>query len=220
MNITAAPLFTDKQVQRIRRLLLRWGRANFQLYPWRMESDGWLTLVAEILLQRTRAKQVQKVYEDFRERYPTPAALLHDDIDTLAQIIAPLGLPSRGGHIREIARVLVEQECSPPESMNKLTQFNGVGPYTAAAWLSLHVGTRAIIVDSNVSRWLCRMTGEPYCRDPRHVSWINQLAERMTPKHIFKDYNYAVLDFTIRVCKPRKPDCQICPLSDDCSYFK
>jgi A/G-specific adenine glycosylase len=82
----------------------------------------------------------------------------------------------------------------------------------------MHRWHRAVIVDANVSRWLSRMTGNPYQRDPRHVRWINELADRLTPRRVFRDYNYAVLDFTLTVCTPRNPACQICPLRRDCSY--
>ena len=218
-NVSVAPAFADEQVQRIRKRLLRWGRANFQLYPWRLESDGWLTLVAEMFLQRTRAEQVKKVYTHFSKRYPTPTALLNDDPCKLSHMMAPLGLAFRAENIRQIARLLVEREGELPETMSELRRFSGVGMYTAAAWLSLHVGTRAVLIDSNVSRWLSRMTGNPYDRDPRHVSWINDLAEKMTPPRLFKDYNYAVLDFSMKVCTPRKPACETCPLSDDCSFY-
>ena len=210
---------TGEQIRRIRRRLLRWGRVNYQSYPWRLESDDWLTLVAEIFLQRTRAQQVEKVYERFSKRYTTPTALLEGDISELSQIMRPLGLAFRIGFIQEIARLLIETGGRFPGSLNELTRFNGVGVYTAAAWLSLHRNTRAIIIDSNVARWLSRLTGNPYDRDPRNVSWIKDLVEEMTPLRAFKDYNYAVLDFTILVCTPRKPDCVRCSIRDDCSYY-
>ena len=103
--------------------------------------------------------------------------------------------------------------------MEELCSLPGVGMYTAAAWLSLHCGQRATIIDANVSRWLSRMTGLPYHRDPRHIRWIQELADELTPKQVFRDYNYAVLDFTMKVCKSRKPSCDACPLRNDCHYY-
>ena len=208
------------QIRRLRRRLLRWGRVNYQNYPWRLESDAWLTFAAEIFLQRTRARQVERVYGRFSKRYTTPTALLDANVSELSQVMRPLGLAFRIELIQEIARLLVERGGRLPESLDELTRFNGVGMYTASAWLSLHRGKRAVIIDSNVARWLSRMTGNSYNRDPRHVSWIKDLAEEMTPSRVFKEYNYAVLDFTMLVCTPRKPSCEMCPIRDDCSYNK
>jgi hypothetical protein len=50
------------------------------------------------------------------------------------------------------------------------------------------------------------MTSLPLNRDPRHVKWIQELAERLTPQRAFCDFNYAVLDFTMTV--PRNPRCE------------
>ena len=210
---------TNEQIQRIRRRLLRWGRRNYQIYPWRLESDSWLTFVAELFLQRTQARQVEKVYRAFKEYYPTPSDLLNADVLQLSCLMGPLGLAFRIGFLQEIARVLVKKNEGVPETIDQLTRFKGVGEYTAAAWLSLHRGTRAVLIDSNVGRWLSRMTGNPYNRDPRHVSWIKNLAEKMTPPRAFKDYNYAVLDFTMLICLPGNPVCEKCPFRTDCSYY-
>ena len=213
------PTMTSEQIRRTRRRLLRWGRRNYQIYPWRLESDSWLTFVAELFLQRTQARQVEKVYRKFKECYPTPPDLLNADDIQVSRLIEPLGLAFRVGFLQEIARVLVKQEDGLPETIDELTRFKGVGIYTAAAWLSLHRGTRAVLIDSNVARWLSRMTGNPYNRDPRHVSWIKNLAEKMTPARVFKDYNYAVLDFTMLICLPCNPVCEKCPFRTDCSYY-
>ena len=209
---------TEHQVRNIRRRLLYWGRKNYQEYPWRMDTDAWLTFVAELFLQRTRAGQVKGVYEEFKKRYPTPLALLSADPNTVSVLIRQLGLGFKLGLLRDIAAVAIEHGGLLPEDMDELTNLRGVGTYTAAAWLSLHRGKRAVLIDSNVVRWLSRMTGNPYTRDPRGVSWVTDLAERLTPPRAFQKHNYAVLDFTMTICKPHSPDCGHCPNLVDCRY--
>ena len=210
---------TEDQIRNVRRRLLSWGRKNHQEYPWRTDTDAWLTFVAELFLQRTKAGQVKGVYEEFKNRYPTPADLLYADLNEAYPLIQKLGLGFRLGLLRDIAAVVVKQGGVLPEDMDELTAFRGVGTYTAAAWLSLHRGKRAVLIDSNVFRWLSRMTGNRYNRDPRGVSWVNDLAERLTPPRAYRGYNYAVLDFTMSICTPRSPDCGHCPNRVDCSYF-
>lgn len=210
--------FGNDQILHIRRRLLTWGRANYQPFPWRSETNPWLTFVAEILLQRTRAQQVEPVYLKFRERYPTAKSLVHDGMKAVRKITDKLGLHWRAPLLLEVARKITNQGGTPPQEEAALRQFKGVGMYTTAAWLSLYCQKRSVIIDANIARWLSRITGLPYNRDPRHVHWVQVLAERLTPMRAFRNYNYAVLDFTMSVCTSRTPRCTICPLSTECNY--
>ena len=203
----------------MRRGIIRWGRRNYVEFPWRSEHDPWLAFVAEFLLQRTRASQVESVFDEFRKRFPTVDALAGANTDAIRSVIGCLGLPSRAKILLTIARATVASGGSLPTSMAELCMFQGVGLYTAAAWLSLHHNVRVPILDSNVCRWLSRVTGLPYNRDPRHIRWVQTLADDLTPPRAFRDYNYAILDFTMTICKPYDPLCNSCPIRRDCRYF-
>ncbi len=212
------PASDPKRVERVRRHLLKWGRAHYRDYPWRSEKSPWLTLAAEILLQRTRAPQVERVFRELRERYSTADRLVEAGPEAAQEITTHLGIHCRGPLLYSVASAVTQQGGSPPESQEALQELPGVGPYTSAAWLSMHRGKRAVIVDSNVGRWLGRMTGCPHPGDPRYVPWVKELADRLTPRRGFREYNYAVLDFTMSVCTPRAPHCPGCPLQPDCDY--
>jgi A/G-specific adenine glycosylase len=209
---------TPARVRRIQRRILRWGRANYQTYQWRDETDPWLTLATELLLQRTRAAQVEPVFRELRERYGTAASLVDAGPDAATAVMERLGLHWRGRLLYSVAGEVARSGGAPPRSLEELRKLAGVGMYTAAAWLSLHAGQRAAIVDSNVARWLSRMTGRPYPRDPRPVRWVHGLADALTPRRAFRAYNYAVLDFTMQVCTPRAPRCADCPVRADCAF--
>lgn len=209
---------TNQQIARIRRRLLSWGRENFRQYPWRLEQDPWLTLVAEFFLQRTRASQVEALYEWFRHTYPTADSLEQAGEAAARLVTSRLGLHFRGPQLHALASAVSQLGGRPPETRDALRRFAGVGPYTSAAWLSLHRGRRAVIVDSNVVRWLARLTGHRCQRDPRGVRWVNELAARLTPRRAFRDYNYAALDFTMTICTRGVPRCLVCPLRSACTY--
>ena len=51
--------------------LIDWGRVNFKDFPWRRTKNKWHYLVAEIMLQRTKADQVEPVYLSFVRSFPT-----------------------------------------------------------------------------------------------------------------------------------------------------
>lgn len=206
----------DAWIAAVRSRVLRWGRRNFASYPWREDHDPWLTLIAELLLQRTRAAQVLPVYELFRSRYPTPRHMLRSGRRGVRGLTSRVGLHTRGETLLALARMF--ERGGPPSNRSDLRAVTGVGAYTSAAWLSLHRGHREAIVDSNVFRWLGRMLDRPYQRDPRGVHWVNELAERLTPRRTFRDYNYAVLDFTMTICTPSSPSCERCPLLPFCAF--
>jgi A/G-specific adenine glycosylase len=208
----------ERAIATVRRRLLHWGRANFKQYPWRSETDPWLSFLAEFLLQRTRASQVEPVYVALRERFPTAASLAAGGLVAISELTQKLGLHRRGPLLLRIAEAVAARGGTPPETIEELRTFTGVGMYTTAAWLSLHRGRRAPIIDANVARWLSRMTGLPYNRDPRHVRWVQDLADGLTPRRAFRAFNYAVLDFTMNICTPRNPLCATCPLQTECLF--
>ena len=59
--------------------LFKWFSENYREFPWRCTQDRWEILVAEILLQRTRAEYVEDLYEDFLRVYSTPESVYRAD---------------------------------------------------------------------------------------------------------------------------------------------
>jgi A/G-specific adenine glycosylase len=208
----------DLHVKKIQRRLLAWGRENYKRYAWRDESDPWLTLVAEFLLQRTRARQVESVFLDFKSKYPTAEALVSAGPEAARRVLHKLGLHWRSPLLYKLAEDVADRGGLPPETEDELGRMLGVGPYTTAAWLSLHCGKRAVIIDANVSRFLSRLTGRKRPADDRHCAWLSSAADRLTPQRAFRAYNYAVLDFTMTVCTRVRPKCQECRLRGYCAY--
>ncbi len=187
-------------------------------YPWREPASPWHGLVAEILLQRTRAGNVVPVYRSFLEAFPTPQALAQASVQDIERLIYPLGLRWRAPLLKRLGERLAELNGRLPETLKELTGLPGVGPYVASAWLSFHGSRRSVIVDANVVRWLCRLVGMPYDGETRREKWLLQLADRFTPRHNWKAYNYAALDFAREVCAPR-PRCEMCPIGPKlCAY--
>ena len=140
------PAVEDAWIAAVRSRVLRWGRRNFASYPWREDRDPWLTLIAELLLQRTRAAQVLPVYEAFRARYPTPRHLLRSGRRGVRALTSRVGLHARGETLLALARLF--DRGGPPSDRAELREVTGVGAYTAAAWLSLHCGRREAIAMS------------------------------------------------------------------------
>jgi A/G-specific adenine glycosylase len=208
-NITTSldPIFVSTIQQRV----LKWGADNYKIFPWRQATSTWHGLVAEMMLQRTRVRNVVTVYQDFVDKFPTPASVLSASDEELKEVLYPLGLPERAKWLRQLAQVVVDSDNKIPDKFDELVKLPGIGSYIAAAWLSFHGGKRAVIIDANVVRWICRLIKHPMNGETRRKKWLRELANQLTPISGWKEYNYAVLDFTMDICALR-PKCDKCPL--------
>ena len=206
---------TPEQIGRVRDVLLGWGKLNYQSYSWRTAETPWEAMIAEVLLQRTNAKHVETYLKEVLDLLPTPDAMNSATAEQLASIERRFGFSRRSATLRAIADYFMTHTVPRYE---ELIELYGVGHYTAAAFLSLHMGQRAVVVDSNISRWLARLANQEVPEDPRRAEWLFELAAKVTPEAGFKAYNYAALDFTMQLCVRRRPRCEECPLSADCGW--
>jgi len=196
---------------------LAWERKNYPAFPWRDEIPPFHALVAEVLLQRTRAEQVVPVYLNFISVFPNPASLAQTSIPDIEQVIAPLGLRWRAKFLNELGKELVA-DGSVPADLASLQKLPGVGPYAASAYLSFHGGRRVPIVDSNIVRFYGRFFGFRTGPETRRNRQLLDLADSITPKRAFKRFNYAIIDFTRAICRP-KPLHDICPVAKRCAFY-
>lgn len=209
---------SDEWVSEVRDLVLAWGAMHSQSYPWRAPGlPVWQGLLAEFLLLRTRADQAAPVFESIQRHYPDARSLGDASEDHLIEMIASLGLRWRRPLFVQLARVIADCDGDVPTTVDELKELPGVGPYVAAATAALHGGNRASIVDSNIVRLLCRLTGQKYDGETRRKRWLLDLADRLTPEVDFRAYGYAALDLSMKVCRPRQPSCADCPLVDLCA---
>ena len=201
----------------ITRSLARWGRRNARVYPWREQLPLWQALIAEVMLQRTRADQVVPVFTRFRRQYPTPTELALADEEEVAGLVEPLGLRWRSRLLFHLAGEIADRDGALPLDQAALEALPGVGPYAAAAILSLHANRRAVLIDSNIVRVLCRLVGAAYDGETRRKRWLCEFADALTPARAHRHYNYALLDLAALVCRPKNPKCDECPILRWCA---
>jgi A/G-specific adenine glycosylase len=207
------------KAEMFRKEMISWGKENYQNYPWRSAKEPIYQLIAEILLQRTRAEQVVPVFTSMIEKFPTLVDLSKMPIDEVQEAIQSLGLHWRARLIHGLIHTIsVHYGGLIPESQDELMKLPGVGKYVSSAYQSFHRNHRAIIIDSNVVRIYGRFFGFEYDGETRRKKWLEDFADELTPKTLFKRYNYALLDFSKLICK-RKPKCSMCPISQKCTHY-
>lgn len=93
--------------------LLTWyadnGRHHF---PWRNTKDPYRILLAEFLLQQTHVRKVEEVYEQLLRKYPDLSELAWANIETVEEIIAPIGLRYRAERIIKTAEIISQRIMS------------------------------------------------------------------------------------------------------------
>lgn len=202
----------------IRSILIEWGRENFDNFPWRTTHNHFHALIAEVMLQRTKAEQVLPIYSSFVTRYKT----VHNasaNSSSIIELLKPLGLNWRIKKIIELINELDLRGGKIPNNYTGLIELSGVGSYVASAYLSFHLGIKASIVDSNAVRLWSRFFGLKKNGEMRRKKELLMLVDEITPEIGNKNFNYAVLDLTRKICKS-KPLCNDCPLSCYCEYYK
>ncbi len=101
-----------------------------------------------------------------------------------------------------------------------LRELRGIGAYTGAAIASIAHGEPVEVVDGNVERVLCRLSGwENASRAGAGAlrRRVEELASRLVDPRRPGDFNQALMELGATVCLPRNPQCLVCPISEDCT---
>jgi A/G-specific adenine glycosylase len=203
------------------RELLKWHKENRRVFPWRRQRDPFKVLVAELMLQRTRAEQVVAAYRAFIESFPDVEAVASARIEDLEKILNPLGLRHRIPRFLALFKELREKHKGViPSEFEDLVKLPGIGRYIASAVLCFGFGKNVPIVDANVVRVFRRYFGiRPSKRRPHTDSALWNLASEVVREGNAAEINEAILDFASIICTP-KPRCEGCPLRITCFAFK
>lgn len=204
--------------------LLAWFNESKRIFPWRNTTNPFNIIVAEKLLQQTRAcEPVISAYNRLTSRYPTPAALSRAKLEDIQEIIKPLGLIFRAKHLLKMSEEIVEHHNGlVPKDLDELLQLTGIGEYCSRAVLSFAFKQNIPIVDTNVARFLHRVYGinSPTPVNPSRKKYLFEMASDLLPKGKSRNFNFAVLDLCAEICKPKKPKCFKCPIRSFCKYDK
>ena len=120
--------------------IINWERQHSADFPWRKTQNAWHALVAEIMLQRTRAEQVLPIYKHFAEKYKSPCDYA---IDKRATVFKGLGLRWRERHLKNLASTLCNSDLKKDKKC--LLELPGIGEYVASAYLSLHTNVENLL---------------------------------------------------------------------------
>ena len=186
--------------------------------PWRVDSTPWKVLLAEVLLHRTRATAVERLYDEALSRFPGPEAIVRRSADWL-QTTQPAGLTWRVQSFISTCDSLVALHGSHvPSKWVYLTSLPGIGHYIASTVRCFGFGLPEVIVDTNTVRLASRIRGEPLSSSHHRSRKVRQAVASILANGsaaCARD-NYALLDLASLICRTGKPLCDRCPVVSGC----
>ncbi|WP_461482434.1 A/G-specific adenine glycosylase [Porticoccus sp.] len=201
-----------------KRLLDWFDHSGRKDLPWQQGITPYRVWVSEIMLQQTQVGTVIPYFERFMASYPDVQSLAAADIDRVLHHWTGLGYYARARNLHKAAQTVVGDFNGVfPDSLEDLQTLPGIGRSTAGAICAIAHRKRAAILDGNVKRVLARyhaIEGWPGLRDVAAQLW--QWAEQHTPEERVADYTQAIMDLGATLCTRSRPDCDHCPMAEDC----
>lgn len=177
-------------------------------------KDPYLVLIACILSLRTNDRTTYPATLRMLELAKTPQEMMGVNVEDLEKAIYPVGFyKNKAGQIIELSKLIVEKyDGKVPDSIDELCKFRGVGRKTANLVMTLGFGVPAICVDVHVHRIFNRL-GYIKTKNPEETEFA--LRENL-PIEYWIPINTLLVTHGQNVCKPIKPMCECCPVSQYC----
>ncbi|MEA2116618.1 MAG: A/G-specific adenine glycosylase [Thermodesulfobacteriota bacterium] len=208
--ITAIPEFQQQ--------LLCWFTTHQRALPWRVHYRPYHVWISEVMGQQTQMDRVVDYFNRWQEQFPDIFSVANAPEQRLLKAWEGLGYYSRARNIQKTARILVrEYGAELPADYNALMSLPGIGPYTAAAIMSIAFNGPYPVLDANVERILCRIADLD--KPAKHTITrlqLQQLTGELLPDGNARNFNQALMELGALVCKPKNPHCDACPVRNHC----
>ncbi len=171
-------------------------------------------MVAELLLQRTRADAVAAFIGQFLVRYQGWDALAGADPVRLEADLAPIGLQRRRATVLVALGIYIVQRGE-----RNISDAPGIGQYVDRALRVVMVGEPLAMIDVNWVRIAKRVFGGSWMSDYRYDRRLQEIGETLVEASGDpRSANWAILDLGATTCVPRWPRCESCPLATLCRF--
>ena len=211
--------YANIDINTFHKSLLIWGRANYQNFPWRTFTDPYKILVAEIMLHRTKAKQVVPIYLDFIKRFPEIKSINSSNQIIIYSLFYPLGLRWRSKLFVEMCQI-INDKCNSniPSDKQLLVSLPGVSEYIACAVRCFAWKFPEALIDTNTVRIIARLNNIEITDSLRRRKDFMKLLSELIYISEPDAYNFALIDLAHLICLPKNPNCPNCPIKTICLY--
>lgn len=194
------------------------------------KENAFRILVGTVISQMTNSKNTRIALKRIENRLGiTPHIIARAPIEVLEECLRPAGLYRvKARKLKLLAKKLIEdlegdlsrlEKMRPEEVRSYLMKLPGVGFKTADILLLFYFKHPIMPVDTHISRIAKRLglvSKSAGYEDIRRAieATLKGGHHRVGILHLM------LIEFGRRVCRARRPKCDICPLKDVCNYYK
>ncbi|MFW9962710.1 MAG: hypothetical protein ACFFCX_04070 [Candidatus Sifarchaeia archaeon] len=202
----------------VRKRVIDWYDKNGRDFPWRNTTNPYQVLIAEMLLRRTTASAVSRVFNDFMSNFASPKELAQASEFTITQVLKSLGLQSiRARQLKKTASIILnEYDGEIPDSQTNLQTLPGVGSYIASAVMNFAFGESVSLVDGNVIHFISRVYDIHFEGPTDTKAW--EFMARAGGRQDARLY-WGIIDIVATICLKKNPRCSLCHLSGICDWY-
>jgi A/G-specific adenine glycosylase len=177
--------------------------------------------VSEVMLQQTQVETVLPYFESFIKLFPNPQCLAEAEDEKLMKAVEGLGYYRRFRLMKKAARYIVDHFNGEfPNTYEDVLSLPGVGLYTAGAIMSIAYHEPRSALDGNVIRVLSRYLGVDHnMREEKHKRKLDQINQTYIEKATPAIYTQAMMELGATICRPKNPQCGMCPLQEHCVAY-
>ena len=199
--------------------IINWYRTHVRDLPWRaLGTSPWGVLLSEVMSHQTQVERVAPIWQEWIERWPTPAAFAQAGTDEILRAWGSLGYPRRALRLKECAQTIVwDHGGRVPEDVDTLLALPGIGDYTARAVACFAYGKNVPVVDTNVRRVVARVERGEALGKPGKKE-IDEVAQ-LLPAQNGPEFSVGLMELGALVCTSRSPQCGVCPVRAECAWL-
>jgi A/G-specific adenine glycosylase len=212
----------DEKIEFFKVKMLNWFGDNSRQFVWREKGlSDYQYIIAEILLQRTRAETVSRFYTSFVARFPSWGHLVSTELGEIEEFLRPIGLyRQKAKRLQNLAKEMVLRKGILPQTRSELETIPFMGQYISNA-IELVIFKRPYpLLDVNMARVLERVFEPRKLADIRHDPYLQELAFEIVQHRASLSVNWAILDFAALICVARRPKCELCFLKQICNFYQ
>ena len=180
-------------------------------------DNEWQLLIATILSAQCTDDRVNIVTKDLFKKYKSLEDFANANFSELEQDIKSTGFfRNKAKNIILACQMLLDKYNSVmPSDINELIKIPGVGRKTGNVVRSHIFNLPSIVVDTHVKR-ISKKLGFTESDDPVKIEF--ELMKIFPQEHWIR-YNTQIIAHGRKICKARKPECEICCLSKYCDEY-
>ena len=190
------------------------------------KSDALAMLINIILSQATTDTNSRRTFENLEKKFGTWGKVSAAETNEIADAIRLGGLANqKASVIKDLLMQIKEKhgtlslkfvdKMTDEAARDYLLQFRGIGPKTAACTLLFALHKEVFPLDTHIFRILKRMGILP---EKITDAKAHKLLDELAPHGKFYSLHVNLIRLGKKICRPREPLCDECPLIEYCDY--